>query len=146
MGVTTKGRYALRVMLDLARHGSEGKNIALREVAERQEISLKYLEAIVSVLRTAGFVAGARGQGGGYRLTRRPEEYTVGAILRQIEGNLSPVACLQPGGPVCKRAPSCPTRTLWEELDQVVDSYLEGITLADLLRRQTDPAAEDYQI
>ena len=143
MMVSTKGRYALRVMIDLAEHHS-GEYIPLKEVASRQEISEKYLESIISVLVKAGFLQGLRGKGGGYRLTRSPEQYTAGAILRLTEGSLAPVACLENGAAPCSRLSECRTLPMWKNLDHLVNDYLESITLADLA--QGSDARDEYVI
>ena len=132
MLVSTKGRYALRVMVDLAEH-ADGGYLAMREVAKRQEISLKYLERILPLLVDKNLVEGLRGKGGGYRLTRDPAEYTVGEILRATEGNLVPVACLEEGAAPCPRCEDCRTLPLWRELYSLVSSYLDSKTLADLM-------------
>ena len=131
MIVSTKGRYALRVMIDLAEHQSE-KYVPLKEVAARQEISEKYLENILKVLVQNGFLEGLRGKGGGYRLTRSPDQYTVGEILRLTEGNFSTVACLEPGSGQCSRMGQCRTLPVWRNLDRIVNEYLDSVTLADL--------------
>ena len=141
--VSTKGRYALRVMIDLAEHHS-GEYIPLKEVASRQEISEKYLESIISVLVKAGFLQGLRGKGGGYRLTRSPEQYTAGAILRLTEGSLAPVACLENGAAPCSRVTECRTLPMWKKLDHLVNDYLESITLAELA--QGSDARDEYVI
>lgn len=133
MMVSTKGRYALRVMVDLAQHGGEGY-IPLKDIAQRQGLSEKYLESIVKLLARNGDLAGVRGKGGGYRLTRTPEEYSVGAILRLTEGSLSPVNCQALDGH-CENAARCRTRPLWEKLDAMVENYLDSVCLADLLER-----------
>jgi len=132
MKVSTKGRYALRIMIDLSLHGDENV-ISLKEIAERQEVSVKYLELIVAVLNKAGLVASTRGKSGGYRLTRAPKDYTVGSILKLTEGSMSPVACLSDGECTCDRADRCVTLPMWEELDRVIDGYLESVTLQDLI-------------
>lgn len=134
MKISTKGRYALRVMIDLAEQGNE-KYIPLHDVARRQEISEKYLESILVVLSRAGFVDGLRGKGGGYRLTRIPEEYTVGSILKLTEGSLAPVACLECGSVTCQRAAECRTLAMWQQLDALIDGFFEGITLKDLMQQ-----------
>lgn len=136
MRISTKGRYALRIMIDLAQNG-EGAVIALKDIANRQEISVKYLELIVSTLNKAGFVISTRGKSGGYRLARHPEEYSVGSILKLSEGSLAPVACLDSGECTCERAEQCVTLPLWEELDRIVDEYLESVTLQDLVTQST---------
>ena len=143
MIVSTKGRYALRVMIDLAEHRSE-KYIPLKEVAERQEISEKYLENILKVLVQNGFLAGLRGKGGGYRLTRSPERYTVGEILTLTEGSLAPVSCLAPGAAACPRMPGCRTYEMWRGLDRLIEDYFGNITLADLIR--PEQPGNDYVI
>ena len=143
MIVSTKGRYALRVMIDLAEHQAE-KYVPLKEVAARQEISEKYLENILKVLVQNGFLEGLRGKGGGYRLTMAPEQYTVGSILRLTEDSMAPVSCLEPGAEVCSRSGECRTLALWRGLDKVISDYLNGVTLADLMH--TDPEGFDYVI
>ena len=137
MIVSTKGRYALRVMIDLAEHQSE-KYVPLKEVAVRQEISEKYLENILKVLVQNGFLEGLRGKGGGYRLNRRPEEYTVGSILKLTEGGLAVVSCTAEGPAACARQACCETRPMWDKLDKMIDDFFEGITLADLLKENME--------
>ncbi len=134
MMVSTRGRYALRVMIDLAEH-SNGKYMAMKSVAERQEISLKYLEKILRLLVSANLVEGVHGKGGGYRLTRPPQGYSVHEILKLTEGSLAPVACLECGAEECKRAGECRTLPMWTELNRLVNGYLENITLADLMKK-----------
>lgn len=131
MIVSTKSRYALRVMIDLAKHG-EGRYVPLTEIASRQEISEKYLESILVVLSRAGYLQALRGKGGGYRLTRKPEEYTADEIVRLCEGTLAPVGCMKEGQ-CCERADMCPTRPMWEGLDRTISEYLHHWTLADLV-------------
>lgn len=131
MMISTKGRYALRFLTDVARNQAEGY-VALRDVAQRQEISEKYLEIVVKELVRGGFLTALRGKGGGYRLTRAPEEIGVRDILEQMEGPLAPVACLEPGRGDCPRQADCPTLPLWQGLDQVITDYLARFTLADL--------------
>ena len=133
MKISTKGRYALRLMLDLAIH-SEGSAVPLRDVAQRQEISDKYLEQIVTQLARAGLVRSVRGAGGGYLLTRTPEGYTVGEILRVLEGSLAPVSCADGVG-CCERADRCVTVEVWREIQAAVDGVVDHLTLADLVRR-----------
>ena len=135
MMVSTRGRYALRVMIDLAEH-SDGGFIAMKEVAQRQEISLKYLERILPLLVEAGLVEGLRGKGGGYRLTREPDEYPLGEILRKTEGDLAPVACLECGANPCSRTAECRTLPMWKELDAIINNYLDSKTLADLVKTE----------
>ena len=132
MNVTSKGRYALRVMMDLAQHPEDGF-ISLKTVAERQDISMKYLEMIVGHLKKAELVESTRGKDGGYRLNRAPEAYTVGEILRCIEDNLAPVSCIREGGVRCDRAEACVTIPMWKELDEITNAYLDTVTLQDLL-------------
>ena len=132
MNVTSKGRYALRVMLDLAQHPDEGY-ISLKTIADRQRVSMKYLEIIVSSLKKAGLVDSTRGKEGGYKLARKPEEYSVGEILRCVEDNLAPVSCIKAGSVECDRAGECITVPMWMELDEIINAYLDGITLQDLL-------------
>jgi Rrf2 family protein len=143
MMVSTRGRYALRVMIDLAEHQTTGY-IPLKEVAERQDISEKYLENIIKSLVRDGFLAGVRGKGGGYRLTRSPDSYTVGSILRLIEGSLAPVTCLEQNPVRCERASKCRTLPMWQELDRRINEYLDGITVADLM--DTGGDGDDYVI
>ena len=143
MMISTKGRYALRVMLDLADQ-TKGSYIPLKDIAHRQEISVKYLENILASLSRAGLVEAIRGKGGGYRLTRKPEEYTAAEILSVAELSLSPVACLEKGAAPCPRADQCRTLPLWQGLDQVVYDYLSHYTLKDLVDQthQTREASE----
>lgn len=143
MIVSTKGRYALRVMLDLAEH-REQKYVPLKEVAVRQDISEKYLENILKVLVQNGFLEGLRGKGGGYRLTREPEQYTVGDILMLTEGGLAPVSCLVPGAAPCERMSGCRTYEMWKGLNDLIADYFGKITLADLA--QNGQASYDYVI
>ena len=133
MMITTRGRYALRVMIDLAEN-SDGSYLAMKEVAERQGISLKYLERILPLLVDGGLVEGLRGKGGGYRLTREPEDYPVGEILRLTEGDLAPVSCLEKGARPCERAAGCKTLPLWKDLNDLVNGFLDSKTLADLMQ------------
>ena len=137
MMVSTRGRYALRVMIDLARHDT-GVYIPLSEIAERQGISEKYLESILGVLSKAGYLLALRGKGGGYRLSRAPGEYKAGEILRLTEGTLAPVVCLEHGRR-CEQADCCPTLPLWEGLDRVIGEYLDRYTLADLAGNRVAP-------
>ncbi len=130
--ISTKGRYALRVMIDLAEHGGEGY-IPLKEVAERQEISKKYLEIIVKELIKEKMLIGLGGRGGGDKLCRKPEEYPVGEILELMEGSLATVACLSKDAKPCSRAATCKTLPMWAEFDKMVHDYFYGKTLEDLL-------------
>lgn len=133
MMVSTKGRYALRVMLDLAIQDSK-EYISLKSISERQGISMKYMEAIVAMLNKAGLLQSQRGKIGGYRLARKPEEYPVGEILKLTEGTLAPVACLEEGCTAgCEQSANCLTRPMWQKLDTLIDDYLASVTLQDLL-------------
>lgn len=131
MMISTKGRYALRFLVDVAEHQAEGY-VPLRDVAERQGISEKYLEIIVKELVKGGDLDAMRGKGGGYRLNRPPEEYAVRDILERMEGPLAPVSCLEPGRGDCPRRADCRTLPLWQGLDKVISDYLAEFTLADL--------------
>lgn len=133
MLISTRGRYALRVLLDLAEHG-EGY-VPMRDVAARQGISLKYLEQIIPVLSKNGIVEGIQGKGGGYRLAKPPEECRIGDILRLTEGGLAPVACLEEGTRHCERVGECKTYPLWQELYALVNDFFDHKTLADILKR-----------
>lgn len=132
MMISTRGRYALRVMLDLAEHHGEGY-IPMKVVAGRQNISLKYLERILPVLTRNHLIEGIQGKGGGYRLTEEPAKYRVGDILRLTEGDLAPVACLGSGAKACERADSCKTLPMWREFYRITNEFFDGITLAELL-------------
>ncbi len=132
MKISTRGRYALRMMLDMALTDS-GKPVRVKEIAERQEISEKYMEQIMSILNKAGFVRSIRGPQGGYFLTRKPEEYTVGMILRLTEGSLSPVDCLDEGTEGCPRQEECVTFILWKQLDEAIRGVVDKVTLQDLV-------------
>lgn len=133
MIVSTKGRYALRVMVHFAQRGGEGY-IPLKEIAEAEGISQKYLETIMSTLSKAGFVDAVHGKGGGYRLNRPPEEYTVGSILKLTEGSLSAVSCTSQGAAACSRTECCQAKPMWDRLDKMIDDFFEGITIGDLLK------------
>ena len=143
MLISTRGRYALRVMVDLAEH-QNGNYIPLKEVADRQEISEKYLESIIKTLVRCGDLEGLRGKGGGYRLTKPAEEYTVGDLLRKMEGTLAPVACLGPESAPCSRAADCRTLPMWQKLDRLVNEFFDGVTLPDLMR--SPDAGNEYII
>ena len=134
MKISTRGRYAIRVMLDLAEHNT-GEYIPLMDIAKRQEISEKYLESIVSALR---------GKGGGFRLARTPSEYTIGSILRITEGSMAPVACLDDHPNQCERAATCKTLQMWEGFYKLINEYFDGITLEDLLEQNSNMG--DYVI
>lgn len=134
MIISTKGRYALRVMLDLAVYQGGGY-LPLKDIAARQGISEKYLESIIKVLVQNQMLIGLRGKGGGYRLTKAPDQYTLGSILRLTEGGLAPVACEGLYHEQCSRSKTCPTLPVWRKLDQLISGYLDGVTLADLLEK-----------
>ena len=131
--ISTRGRYAIRVMLDLAEH-SEGSYVPLKDIAERQEISKKYLEIIVKDMVSGGLITGVSGKGGGYRLCRKPEEYSIGEIIELMEGSLSPVACLAQDDNPCPRKKACPTLPLWTEYDKMVHDFFYGKKLSDLIQ------------
>lgn len=142
MMISTRGRYALRVMIDLAEHRSGGY-IPMRDVAARQDISLKYIEQIVPVLTKNRLIEGMHGRGGGYRLCREPEDYTAGEILRLVEGDLAPVSCLAEGAPPCPRAAECRTLPMWREFCRIANEYFDSITLASLMNT---PLPDNYVI
>lgn len=132
MLVSTKGRYALRVMVELAEH-EKGEFVPLKVIAQKQDISEKYLESIIVVLSKAGVVDGLRGKGGGYRLNRNPKEYSVGEILRLTEGSLAPVSCLDCNGKRCDRSQGCKTLPMWKKLDQLICDYLDSVSIDELV-------------
>ena len=134
MIVSTRGRYALRVLIDLAENSTTSR-IPLKEIAERQGISQKYIEAIMTLLSKNGFVDAAHGKGGGYRLNKKAEDYRVGDILRTTEGTLAPVACLEKDAAPCERRNVCRTVSMWTKLDELVENYLDSVTLADLAKK-----------
>ena len=142
MLVSTRGRYAIRVMIDLAEHMT-GKYIPMKEIADRQDVSLKYMTKIMQALTKSGMLDGQHGKGGGYKLNRDPEEYRVGDILRLTEGTLAPVACIDETDCKCDRSFECRTRPMWNELDKLISEYLDGITIADLMEGNT---ADNYVI
>ena len=143
MKISTKGRYALRMLLDLAEHQGD-VYIALKDIAQRQEISKKYLEQIVPILNRAEILKTNRGFQGGYRLARSPDKMTAGDILRATEGNLAPVACLDGDEIDCPRSEHCPTLPLWQGLNKVINEYLDSVTLQDLIDMHI--GADDYVI
>ncbi len=145
MKISTKGRYALRLMLDLALNNT-GEYITIKSIAARQEISEKYLEQIISLLNRAGYVKSVRGSQGGYRLAKEPEEYTVGMILRLTEGSLAPVDCLDENSEECTRRSGCVTRDVWVELYLAITSVVDRITLQDLVDKHFNLAAYDFSI
>jgi len=134
MLISTRGRYALRVMIDLAENQNEGY-LPMKAVAERQGISLKYLEKILPVLTKNGYIEGVHGKGGGYRLTKEPELYRIGDILRLTEGDLASVSCLENGAEPCQNSGKCRTVAMWSGLNKVVNDYFDGITLKDLMEK-----------
>lgn len=139
--ISTRGRYALRVMIDLAEHNT-GEFIPLMDIAQRQEISEKYLESILAALSKSGLLRTLRGRGGGYQLSRPPEQYTLYSILQRTENSLSPVSCTEPGA-ACERAGECRTLPVWQKLQKLIDDYLQSVTLADLLE---NPAGADNYV
>lgn len=145
MKISTKGRYALRLMLDIALNSS-GEQITIKSIAARQDISDKYLEQIISLLNRAGYVKSIRGAQGGYKLTKDPSEYTVGMILRLTEGSLAPVDCLEENTNDCKRSSGCVTREVWTELYQAINHVVDNITLQDLVNRAHDKQINDFSI
>ncbi len=144
MRISTKGRYALRLMLDIAVNESEHP-VSIKDIARRQDISDKYLEQIISILNSAGFVRSIRGAQGGYRLRKEPAEYTVGMILRLTEGSLAPVACVEEDALPCDRIDSCATIEVWKRLNKAVNDVVDNITLADLIEWQNNNS-ENYSI
>lgn len=142
MMISTKGRYALRVMLDLADHNT-GEYIPLKDIAHRQEISVKYLENILASLSRVNLVDAARGKGGGYRLAKAPADYSAGEIIRLAEGNLASVSCLKGEKKGCEKAGHCRALPLWQGLDQVIDQYLDSYSLADLQKQQAELEAAE---
>lgn len=145
MKISTKGRYALRMLLDLAEHRNNGF-VALKDIAARQGISKKYLEQIVPLLNKSDFLLVNRGFQGGYMLAKSPEKYTVGDILRITEGSLAPVACLEQKPIQCERSADCPTLPIWQGLERVINEYLDNITLQDILDEQTERYSNNYVI
>ena len=145
MKISTKGRYALRLMLDLAEHRGDGF-VALKDIAERQEKTKKYLEQIIPMINTPDLLQTNRGFQGGYRLAQPPENYTVGMILRLTEGSLAPVSCLVHHPNTCERAEDCPTLFIWEGLNKVINEYLDGITLQDIIDKQNESYSNNYVI
>ena len=135
MIVSTKGRYALRVMVNFAQR-PQGEYVPLKEIAEAEGISQKYLESIMTTLSKAVFVDAVHGKGGGYRLNRKPEGYTIGSILKLTEGSLAAVSCTSQGAAACARSECCQAKPMWDKLDKLIDDFFEGITLADILNEQ----------
>lgn len=145
MKISTKGRYALRLMLDLALHNT-GEYVTIKSISARQEISDKYLEQIITQLSRAGYVKSIRGAQGGYRLAKAPEEYTVGSILRLIEGSLAPVSCLEEDSDPCNRSGQCATLDVWKQLYEAINNVVDNITLSDLVDKQNSITGNDYVI
>jgi Rrf2 family protein len=145
MKISTKGRYAVRVMLDLALNNT-GEYIKVKDIAARQEISEKYLEQIISILNKAGYVKSVRGAQGGYKIAKDPSNYTVGMILRLTEGSLNPVACLDDEVNECERCDTCETLGVWKELAKAINNVVDNVTVADLVERQQERIAGSYSI
>lgn len=145
MKISTKGRYALRMLIDLAEHENDGF-IALKDIAQRQGISKKYLEQIVPILNKTNILQTNRGFQGGYRLAQAPDKYTIGMILRLTEGSLSPVSCLDQEPIQCERCSECATLPIWKGLNKVINDYVDNITLQDVLDQQRERYANDYNI
>ncbi len=142
MKISTKGRYALRMMIDIAVNGVD-KPVCMKDISERQNISVKYLEQIISVLNKAGYVRSIRGPQGGYQIAKQASDYTVGMILRLTEGSLAPVACLDYGENDCPRQDTCATLELWKRLDQAIRGVVDTVTLADLVEWQAGRREQD---
>ncbi len=134
MIVSTRGRYALRVLVEMAEHSSD-ERIPLKEISEKQGISQKYMESIMTLLSKNGFVDAIHGKGGGYKLNRKPEEYRIGDILRLTEGTLAPVACLEKNADQCPKQNVCRTVGMWQKLDELIETYLDSVTIADLMKK-----------
>ena len=145
MKISTKGRYALRLMVDLAVNNT-GENISIKEISARQNISIKYLEQIISMLNRAGYVKSERGANGGYRLAKKPEDYTVGMILRLTEGSLAPVACIEDGECTCERYASCVTVSVWKKINDAINGVVDNITIADLASDYKNAGANNFII
>ena len=145
MMISTKGRYALRIMVDVAQHDGE-MPVSVREIAQRQDISGKYMEQIISVLTRSGLLRSIRGAQGGYQLAKSPDSYTLGEILRLTEGSLAPILCAEQESADCARSEDCALRPVWQGLYRTVCAYLDGITLQTLLDRQAERRTDDYTI
>ncbi|MBQ9516508.1 MAG: RrF2 family transcriptional regulator [Eubacterium sp.] len=145
MKISTKGRYALRLMIDLAEHKDDGY-IPLKDISERQEISKKYLEQIIAIVNKPDFLRTNRGSQGGYKLAKSPDKYTVGDILRLTEGSLSPVDCVDQHPNECPRSADCPTLPIWSHLSKIINEYLDSVTLQDILDQQQSRYMNNYVI
>lgn len=145
MRISTKGRYAVRVMLDLAIHNT-GEYIKVKQIAQRQEISDKYLEQIIAILNRAGYVKSVRGAQGGYKIAKEPKEYTIGMILRLTEGSLNPVVCLDDDVNECERCDTCETLQVWKDLSEAIHDVVDKVTIADLLDKHRARTGGDYSI
>lgn len=145
MKISTKGRYALRMLIDLAEHENDGF-IALKDIAKRQGVSKKYLEQIVPILNRSDVLQTNRGFQGGYKLSKSPDKYTIGTILRLTEGSLAPVSCLDRTPNQCERSAECVTLPIWQGLNKVINDYLDSITLQDVVDRQRESYSNDYMI
>ncbi|MCR5527169.1 MAG: Rrf2 family transcriptional regulator [Lachnospiraceae bacterium] len=145
MKISTRGRYAVRVMLDLALHNT-GEYIKVKDIAKRQEISEKYLEQIISILNKAGFVHSVRGAQGGYQIADDPKKFTIGMILRLTEGSLSPVACLESESNQCERCDTCETLDVWKDLTAAINNVVDNVTIADLVEKHNSSISYDYVI
>ena len=145
MKISTKGRYALRLLLDLAEHKNDGY-IALKDIANRQNVSKKYLEQIIPILNRSDILSANRGYQGGYKLAKEPDQYKIGEILRLTEGSLSPVSCVDQDPILCSRSRGCPTLPIWRGLAKAINDYLDGITLQDILDREKEDPGDDYVI
>ena len=145
MKISTKGRYSLRMLLDLAEHKNEGF-VSLKDISERQGISKKYLEQLVTLLNRPDILRTNRGNKGGYMLAKEPYQFTVGQILRITEGGLAPVSCMEDGQNRCERSAFCKTLPIWQELEKVINNYLDSITLDDVLKNFKDANASEYYI
>lgn len=146
MKISTKGRYALRLMLDIALNEKEGEPVRIKDIARRQELSGKYLEQIIAALHKAGYVKSIRGPQGGYLLTREPSQYTTGMILRLTEGSLSPVSCLEEKENTCSRCSDCATMILWKKLNDAINGVVDTVTLQDLMDWHREKSGNHYII
>lgn len=145
MKISTKGRYALRVMIDLAIYNT-GEYIPLKAISDRQQITVKYLEQIVPLLNRAGYLKSSRGNNGGYKLAKEPKEYTIGDILRTTEGSIAPIACLEDSENQCNRSSECMTLSFWKGLYDVINQYVDSVTLADLVEQNRNFTGNEYYI